>query len=335
MRIGISKRGAAVVVSAIFSAFGAASPTAAQPADRAGEAVCVVYEHAGFKGDRLRLTEGQRFDRLRSWDDRISSVQVSPGCALRLGEDDGFAGRSLSFSEDAPYVGALWNDAASSIACGCDGADWRVDRRDGAPPERASAAACAVYDRRDFDGERLEMAPDQSLSRLRRWNDRISSARIARGCRLTISEDWNFSGAQETATADIRYFGAEWSNRASSLACACDDDWEGRAVDRGGPGAPPPALSRHGAACVVYEDEGFSGGWRAFEAGVEGRTLGRRLAGDVGSVRVAPGCVALVDVARPYKLWIEQDVAALQRSQGDRADAVSCFCPEGWAGSLR
>ena len=315
----------AAALAAIVVAGAAATASAQQPA-------CIAYEHAGFRGDRLMLTEGQTYNRLDSWNDRISSIAVANGCSLRVGYRKSFGGRQSVFDKDAGYVGDNWNDVISSVSCTCEGAQWRRARRgDSEPLEHGGGAACVVYDRRDFGGASLDMDPDQVYARLRNWNDRVSSARVAPGCNLRMGEHWNFGGDDIDVIQDVRYLGSKWNNRASALACECGAGWrESRSARREQRRGAPPKPSRDGAACVVFADDDFRGAWRAFERGDQERTLGRRLDQKVTSVQVAPGCVALLDVNRSYKLWIEQNVRRLGRAQNDRADTVSCFCPRGW-----
>ncbi|MBX2853565.1 MAG: hypothetical protein KTR21_01170 [Rhodobacteraceae bacterium] len=294
----------------------------------AQQPACIAYEHAGFKGDRLVLTEGQEYSRLNKWNDRISSIRVARGCEMKVGYRKKFDGRREVFSKDVEYLGARWNDVISAVSCTCQNANWR-QRRQEEPRRRASSAACVVYDRRDFEGDRLEMNAGQVYQRLRRWNDRISSVRVREGCRLDFGVDWNFGGGQGSIDEDVRYVGGRLNNRLSALSCACNQQRSDRDRPRRDRNRPPE-LSRNGSACILYEDSGFKGAWRAFERGEEGRTLGRRLNQRVSSVKVAPGCVALLDVNRPYKLWVEQNISRLGRAQNDRSDSVSCFCPKAW-----
>ena len=323
MKLGSLTMAARSIGAALTAAIGLLAADAAV----AQQPACIAYEHAGFKGDRLVLTEGQEYSRLNRWNDRISSLRVAKGCEMKVGYRKQFDGRREVFREDVEYLGSRWNDVISSVSCTCQNADWRRQRQE-EPRRRASSSACVVYDRRDFEGDRLEMNAGQVYQRLRRWNDRISSVRVREGCRLDFGVDWNFGGGQGTIDEDVRYIGGRLNNRLSALSCVCGDraDNDRPRNDRG----RPPALSRNGAACILYEDRDFKGAWRAFERGEEGRTLGRRLNQNVTSVQVAPGCVALLDVNRQYKLWIEQNISRLGRAQNDRSDSVSCFCPRAW-----
>lgn len=222
----------------------------------------------------------------------------------------------------------------------------------------AQPAACVIYEDARFGGDSYGFSETGQSSRYSRsWDDRVSSVRVAPGCRLTLWEDPNFRGSAITFEGEVSFVGREWNDRASSSRCECDprrprdvlrdvlrdilppppDDGRGRDGGRDagrgdGPGGiaigngNPPRLRRNGLACNVFRDNNFRGAWRAFRDGEDDRELGRRLNGEVSSVQVARGCVALLDIGRPYKLYVDQDTPNLGRIANDRTDSVSCFC---------
>ena len=85
-------------------------------------------------------------------------------------------------------------------------------------------SACSLYEHEGFDGEVLRMGPDDSVSfRARQfWNDRASSARVARGCTLVIYEHARMQGDSAEIHRRASNLGKRWNDRISSAECYCD-----------------------------------------------------------------------------------------------------------------
>jgi hypothetical protein len=88
-----------------------------------GGAVVTVYEDANFLGNSASLGVG-RYDleQLGIANDSLSSLRVPIGMAVTLYEDWDFGGRSMTFAQDAIYVGDDFNDITSSIIVRSGGA---------------------------------------------------------------------------------------------------------------------------------------------------------------------------------------------------------------------
>ncbi|WFP73549.1 beta/gamma crystallin-related protein [Mesorhizobium sp. WSM4906] len=87
-----------------------------------GEAACVLFENANFRGRSLEMgpddatSFGGGF-----WNDRVSSVLVRPGCTLVAYEHSGMRGRSIELDRRVRnFGGSGWNDRISSAECYCD-----------------------------------------------------------------------------------------------------------------------------------------------------------------------------------------------------------------------
>jgi len=81
---------------------------------------CTVYEHANYQGYSFIFDSGTKQPYVGdAWNDKISSVQVSNGCALTGYLHANFGGDSETFG-NTNYVGDLWNDQISSVYCSCN-----------------------------------------------------------------------------------------------------------------------------------------------------------------------------------------------------------------------
>lgn len=85
------------------------------------DVACEMYEHVSFRGRVLPMTPGQAvsFRGGQFWNDRVSSVRVSPGCSLVVYQHTRMGGASEEFFRSARAIGG-WNDQISSAECICD-----------------------------------------------------------------------------------------------------------------------------------------------------------------------------------------------------------------------
>lgn len=77
----------------------------------------IIYQADSYQGGSQELSEGSyNFDSLVAGigNDQLSSLKVPKGMKVTLYEHE-FAGRSKTFTEDAPWVGDDFNDLTSSI----------------------------------------------------------------------------------------------------------------------------------------------------------------------------------------------------------------------------
>ena len=99
---------------------------------------CTVFEHRDFGGAHWTLRNGDvlrmvrepdvgtsdgihRFIYQPSWNDKISSFKVDPGCTLTLWEHVNYGGSRFRATKSYNFVGDAWNDKASDAVCECTG----------------------------------------------------------------------------------------------------------------------------------------------------------------------------------------------------------------------
>ena len=201
---------------------------------------------------------------------------------------------------------------------------------------RGQTDACTIYSNPDYLGASVSFQAGQEEPWYgSRWNDVVSSVRVAPGCELEVYEHVTFDGIKAVISRDTPYIGHAWNDRVSSSICRCtgrawredrDTRWGAdRMVGRNASDAPR-RLSSRDVACVAFSRSGYDGSWRAFRAGDRPVNLGRRLADNVSSVRVADGCVALLDVGETYKLYMDRDTDRLPTGADNSARSLDCFC---------
>ncbi len=80
-----------------------------------------LYEHENYSGASLNVFTNQSVSNVGHWwNDRVTSVQVAPGCQITLYEHVDFKGLPYTLWESSYNVGELFNDQASSYSCSCD-----------------------------------------------------------------------------------------------------------------------------------------------------------------------------------------------------------------------
>ncbi|RQP24460.1 peptidase inhibitor family I36 protein [Piscinibacter terrae] len=101
-------------------------------------ATCTIYEHRDYGGAHWTLRNGDdlkmvsapdygtsdgihRFLYEPSWNDKVSSFKVDPGCTLTLWEHVNHGGHHFRSGKSYKYVGDGWNDKASEAVCECAG----------------------------------------------------------------------------------------------------------------------------------------------------------------------------------------------------------------------
>ncbi|MEM8628107.1 MAG: hypothetical protein AAGF32_09240, partial [Pseudomonadota bacterium] len=84
-------------------------------------AQCVLFEHAGLRGEKLSLAPNTAFRWIGSeWSDRVSSATVSNGCELTLFPARDYAGGAERALDAGTYAGlGRWNDRTRSARCAC------------------------------------------------------------------------------------------------------------------------------------------------------------------------------------------------------------------------
>ena len=87
----------------------------------AGDICAVLYEHANYGGASYHVFNGEGNVGWIGdwWNDKVSSVHVSPGCQITLYEHANYAGMPYTLTSSTSYVGGLFNDQTSGFSCYC------------------------------------------------------------------------------------------------------------------------------------------------------------------------------------------------------------------------
>ena len=185
------------------------------PMDGHGFRGVVLYRDDGFRG-RAEVFEEDDSDLSNNavGNDRVSSVRVSPGCEVTLFRDNRFRGRSMVVDRDVPSLArsTFGNDAVSSVRvhCGRGGGWGHPDRPGGGrpspirPDDGGEEFGVTAFGDEDFRGSRQSFDQDvPSMKRTQVGNDRMSSVRVARGCRVTLYSDEGYRGRSVTLSGDV------------------------------------------------------------------------------------------------------------------------------------
>jgi hypothetical protein len=85
------------------------------PDDFEDEAGVCFYDRAGFAGRSFCAGAGDYADRLGSWEDRISSIEVFGGAEVELCSGQGMGGSCAVFGRDTSRLPSRLNDRISSF----------------------------------------------------------------------------------------------------------------------------------------------------------------------------------------------------------------------------
>jgi Beta/Gamma crystallin len=84
------------------------------------------------------------------------------------------------------------------------------------------AASCEVFEHKDFMGESIAVERNQSLSRLGKLNDRVSSIRVGSQCLMVAYADEDYHGVTTTfGPGEYASLPHGWDDEISSLHCNC------------------------------------------------------------------------------------------------------------------
>lgn len=209
-------------------------------------------------------------------------------------------------NEAIPRFGRLWNDRISSI--------------------KTSAECHAdIYEHWNYEGRVGVIDSFTSFQEDDFWNDRMSAVSCRCPQPVRLQPRRGTQSAADDVEDPVALGQAEDVDR--------DDDPTEPAVVVD-PGETPrwmgfaeaPSVSRRSAACIVYQDPGFTGAWRAFTDGETNRGLGRPLFDAVRSVEVARGCYALLGADRQDGFWTAAAIGELDGEDALNATNIACVC---------
>ncbi len=174
-----------------------------------------VYEDKNYRGKRKTFGVG-RFNKGSLnpvGNDKISSVRVPAGMRVTLYEHDGYRGKTLTLTQNAPDIHRLgFGDKTSSLS---------VQRMTvPPPPPPPPVARITIYEDKGYRGSRKSFAVGRfnknALSPV--GNDKISSVRIPASLEVTLYEHDTYRGKNVTltqSTADVHHLG--FGDNVSSL----------------------------------------------------------------------------------------------------------------------
>jgi hypothetical protein len=186
-----------------------------QPVERGS---VTFYRDEDFRGTSEQFfADDNRLDDNPIGNDSISSLQLAPGCRVRLYRDEDFRDFSSEISEsvrslDGTRVG---NDSASSFRLECGGGGGGG----------GGGRGLTLYSDENFRGSNetfltddIDLADNRALG-----NDRASSARVDNGCEAWLYEDRHFAGASVYLTGDVPGLDRTvlGNDRASSVRVRC------------------------------------------------------------------------------------------------------------------
>lgn len=251
--------------------------------------------------------------------DQASSARVAPGCRLVVFEHDRFRGRSSVLTGDVPDFRRteVGNDQVSSLQVECGGPGYGRPGygQPGYGQPGYGGSGAVVYAGGDYTGRSETFHGDvEDMGRTEIGNDQVSSARVAPGCQLIVFEHQGFRGRATVLTGDVPDFRRTdiGNDRVSSLRVECGGPGYGQ-PGYGQPGYGQPGYGQPGYGQPGYQDPRNRGGVTLFnDADFRGREEtfyddvhdlgGTRIGSDAaGSVRVAPGCRAILYRDRGFR----------------------------------
>lgn len=268
-----------------FTALVSLAAPAAADHDRPG---VTLYHDVHFSGRRETFFDDvPRLDGSYVGNDTVSSLEVDRGCRVTLYSDAYYRGTSTTFTHSVDDLrgSPIGNDRVSSLRvdCGRYGDD-RPGYYDGDYDDDRDDGWVVLYSDAGFRGRREAFNDDdRDLRNNRIGNDRVSSIRIRRGCRVVLYSDRNFRGrATELRddVEDLRYTSVG-NDRVSSIQVDC----------RGGGYGDDDYGDRRGRGVTLYEHANYRGRSETFYG--DDARLGNNFIRQDGasSVRVDPGCI--------------------------------------------
>lgn len=206
------------------------------------EARVVLYDRPNFKGDSYELELGAevtnlaalRFSNGGKINDRVSSIYVGRGAAIKFYVDPDFRGEFLEITRSVENLsamrragGASWNDSITSLRV------TEARHAGGRDRDPSQEARVILFRHANFGGEAVEVFPGEKFANLGNetfesggsLNDEISSVRVVGPVRLRLYPDSKFRGVFIDITEDAPDLSrlsrkeerGNWNDRASSL----------------------------------------------------------------------------------------------------------------------
>lgn len=304
-----------------------------------------VYHDVHFSGRRQTFYDDvPRLDGSYVGNDTISSLEVDRGCRVTLYSDAYYRGTRTTFTHSVDDLRAspIGNDRVSSIRIDCSRPGYYYDDDDrpgyyGEDDERGDYGA-VLYSDTGFRGRREAFdEDDRDLRNNRIGNDRVSSIRVRRGCRVVLYSDTRFRGRATELVDDIEdlRYTSVGNDRVSSIEVDCRRGGYGDRPGRGDYGRGDYGEgNRRGRGVTLYEHANYRGRSETFY-GDDARLANNFIRQDgASSVRVDPGCVATLyehDGFRGRATTLSHDDPNLRNNRvgNDRVSSIRVDCRGG------
>jgi hypothetical protein len=89
------------------------------------------------------------------------------------------------------------------------------------PHAKQNVSGCVLYEHANFGGACLMMRAGESLESLNKFNNRTSSLRIDKRCRLSAFDEAEFKGKNWVLNTDAAVLPNEQNDKFSSVVCDC------------------------------------------------------------------------------------------------------------------
>lgn len=172
--------------------------------------VC-FFERRKFKGRSICLTSSETLNELKGrWDNSISSIRVTGEVEVRICEDRGLEGECWKFVGSKRFVGWDWNDRVSSLKV-------RFPRKKEDEETNEEKDEVCFYEHKEFEGQSFCVPAGETVKRLRRWDERISSFIIHGNAKVRICSEIYLEGECTTFRRSKRFVGWSWNDEISSV----------------------------------------------------------------------------------------------------------------------
>jgi len=282
-----------------------------------------LFEHQDFRGvSELFDSDVRDLRGTRIGPDRASSVRLDRGCEAVLYEHPDFRGRSTVVTGSIEDLNRerVGNDTVSSIELDCSGRRFggrfgqgRDDRDD---RDDRRSRGITLYEHQDFRGVSEFFDGDVlDLRGTRIGPDRASSVEIDRGCEAILYEHPSFQGRSTVVTGTITDLNGERVGNDTASSIRLDCSGHGIHVDDPSSGGRLPG-KRLGV--TLYDDTDFRGHSETFVSDVQDLRDSRVGDNRARSVRVDPGCRAILWTGPDYRgdsLAVDRDLDDLSRTR--------------------
>ena len=178
-----------------------------------------AYEDSSYRGSSFPILSGANLPDLNRFDfnDKISSIQVAPGCTITAYIDANYRNLSREFtsSSPTPTVPTVQNDKYSSLQaslCSPNSDAWKV--------------AALVYENENYTGRVLPIFKNGSIANLADYgfNDKITSFQVAPNCTVNTYLNENFNTLTVLSSrgrVNVPNVGEAYNDKISSVLVQC------------------------------------------------------------------------------------------------------------------